>query len=114
MAFDAELADRIRKIFEAKKMAVTERKMFGGLSFLLRDKMCCGVLGSKLAARIGPDQYEKALRTPGVKPMDFTGRSLKGFVYVEAKAIKNDKNLNHWVEVSADYVSKLRKTKKRS
>lgn len=112
MAFDAELADRIRKIFEAKKMAVTERKMFGGLSFLLRDKMCCGVLGNKLVARIGPDQYEKALQAPGVKPMDFTGRSLKGFVYVEAKAIKDDKNLKSWIKISADYVSTLRKTKK--
>ena len=81
MAYDEKLAQRIRPLLNRKR-GVSERKMFGGIAFMLDGKMCCGVLNSDLVARLGADDCAAALRTPHVRPMDFTGRPLKGFLYV--------------------------------
>jgi len=80
MAFDERLAQRIRQILKGAR-GVTEKRMFGGLCFLVRGKMCCGVERDHLVVRVGPEQYERALSKPHARPMDFTGRPLKGFVY---------------------------------
>lgn len=96
MAFDDGLAQRLREIF-AERDDVVEKKMFGGLAFMLSGNMCCGVVGEELMARVGPDQYESALKQPYARKMDFTGKSLKGFVYVGHEGIASDKNLKTWV-----------------
>lgn len=95
MAYDELLAERVRQLL--KGPSVTERKMFGGLAFLVSGRMCCGVQGSDLMARLPGEVYAAALRKAHVRPMDFTGRPLKGFVYVSAEGIRTTAALRAWV-----------------
>ncbi|MEW6055030.1 MAG: TfoX/Sxy family protein [Bdellovibrionota bacterium] len=108
MAFDEKLADRIRSLLaKGHSKEFSEKKMFGGLAFMLGDKMCVGVLGDQLVARIGPEQAVGALKRPNVRPMDFTGRPLKGYVYVGPKAIRTSLTLKQWIDRSISFVSTL-------
>jgi len=84
--------------------------MFGGIAFLLNGKMFCGVYKTDLIIRTGPDNYEQALAKPHARPMDFTGRPMRGFVYVESDGCKTRKTLSAWVDSGIKY-SKLKKTK---
>jgi hypothetical protein len=104
MAYDEALAARIRGILGGHR-GITEKKMFGGLCFLLNGKMCCGVLKRDLVARVPPEEYEFFLRKPGVRPMDFTGRPMKGFVYVAPEGYRTD--LACWVERCLAFVSSV-------
>jgi TfoX/Sxy family transcriptional regulator of competence genes len=106
MAFDEGLAQRLREIF-ADRGDIVEKKMFGGLAFMLCGNMCCGVNGEELMARVGPDQYASALKRPFAREMDFTGKPLKGFVYVAYQGIASDKDLAAWVERCEAFVSLL-------
>ena len=106
MVYDEKLADRIKKTI-GKNKKVTEKKMFGGLSFLLNGKMFCGVLNGDLVLRISHDKYEDALKKPNVRPMDFTGRPMKGFIYVNSNGCKSDKDIGKWVKLSYNYVESL-------
>ena len=81
MAYDEELAERIRAAL-ADRTDVIERKMFGGLTFMLRGNMCCGVEKTNLMVRVGPERYDEALAQPHARLMDFTGRPMKGMVFV--------------------------------
>ena len=96
MAYDEPTAQRVRAAL-AGRGAITEKRMFGGLAFLIGGRMACGVLGDTLMVRVGPDAYEAALALPHTRPMDFTGRPLRGFVYVEAPGIRTDAALAAWV-----------------
>jgi TfoX/Sxy family transcriptional regulator of competence genes len=109
MAYDEQLAARIRKILHQRK-DVTEKKMFGGLSFLLHGKMCCGVLQNDLVVRTQPEDYEAALEQPYVRPMDFTGRPLKGFIYVSPEGCQTEKELSRWIEHGVEIVSSISKS----
>ena len=91
MVYDEKLAERIRIIIRKNKN-VTEKKMFGGLSFLLNGKMCCGVLKDILVVRVNPIESNMLLKKPHVRPMDFTGRPIKGFLYVSADGYKTENN----------------------
>ena len=104
MAYDEKLANRIRKTISRRK-GITEKKMFGGLSFLLNGKMCCGVLKDILVVRVNPKESDVLLKKPHVRPMDFTSRPMKGFLYVSADGYKTEKQLSAWVERSVDFVS---------
>jgi len=106
MVYDNKLAERIRKIL-GQTRGVTEKSMFGGLSFLLNGKMCCGIIKNDLVVRIGEDNYEEALKKPHVRPMDFTGRPIKGFVFVGPAGHKSDKDLKQWVQPSIDHAKSL-------
>ena len=108
MAYDEKLAGRIRKIL-GKRKAFTEKRMFGGLSFMRGGHMCCGVEKDNLVVRVGPARYEEALAEPHARPMDFTGRPLKGFVYVASGGYRTDKNLARWVKRGADFAASLPK-----
>src|SRR5258706_15151353 len=89
MAYNEKLAERVRQMLVRHRYpAVTEIKMFGGLCWTLRGNMCCGVLKDDLVLRMPEPLYEKALREPHVRPMDFTGRPLRGFVYVGPRGSK--------------------------
>jgi TfoX/Sxy family transcriptional regulator of competence genes len=97
MAFDEKLAEWIRAVVR-DRTDVAERKMFGGLAFLLRGHMCCGIVGSDLMVRVGPEDYESALAESHVRPMDFTGRPSKGMVYVAPAGIRTASSLRRWIE----------------
>ena len=106
MAYDEKLADRIRKALATRK-AITEKKMFGGIAFLLRGKMCCGVLNADLVVRVGAEDYGKILKRRHARPMDFTGRPITGFVYVDSRGVRTDAALAKWLREALDYVRSL-------
>jgi TfoX/Sxy family transcriptional regulator of competence genes len=106
MAYDLGLAQRIRDALQSR-LNITERAMFGGLAFLVDGKMFVGVQGSTLMARVGPERHEDALTVPNVRPMDFTGRPMKGYVYVDSPGLAEDKNLKAWVHWCVSYVAAL-------
>ena len=106
IAYNEKLADRIRKVL-ARRKAVNEKKMFGGIAFMLRGKMCCGVLKDDLVVRVGADRYSEALTRPHARPMNFTGRPLKGFVYVGPRGYRTDRALQKWLSAAMRFVSSL-------
>ena len=106
MAYDEQLAARIRKAL-ARHEGLTEKKMFGGISFMLRGNMCCGVVRDDLVVRVGPEQYEEAVMEPHARPMDFTGRPLKGLVYVGPGGHRSDEGLAKWVKQGVDLAASL-------
>lgn len=106
MAYDEGVAQRLREAF-ADHHEVVEKKMFGGLAFMLAGHMCCGVLNDTLMARVGPERYGEALARPHAREMDFTGRSMKGFVYVDPEGFAEDEDLASWVALCADFVNEL-------
>jgi len=105
MAYSEPLADRIRDAL-ADRAEVSERKMFGGIAFMLGGNMAVGVVEESLMVRLGPDA-ERALAVPHVRPMDFTGKPLKSMVYVDPEGIATDADLASWVEAGADFAASL-------
>ncbi len=114
MAYDEGLAERVRGVLN-DTLNLDEKKMFGGLAFMLNDYMLVGITDERLMARVGPDNYEMALQKPFVTPMDFTGRPMKGYVYVQPGGIEEDEELAYWVDLCAAFVKTLppKKPKKR-
>ena len=106
MAYDRALALRIHKAL-ARRRGVTEKAMFGGLAFLLQGRMFCGIVGDELMVRVGPDAHAGALARRHVRPMDFTGRPMKGYVFVAAKGLRSAAALARWVSAGADFVARL-------
>jgi TfoX/Sxy family transcriptional regulator of competence genes len=86
MAFDEKLADRVRRALAGQR-GIAEKKMFGGLAFMLRGNMCCGVLRDDLVLRVGPDAYVAELKRPHARVMDFTHKPMKGYIYVAPKGV---------------------------
>lgn len=106
MAFDEGLAERIREHFRDRR-DVVEKKMFGGLCFMVSNHMCCGIVKDTLMARVGPDKYEKCLVKKHAREMDFTGKSMKGMVYVSPEGLKSDAGLANWLNTCIDFVESL-------
>lgn len=98
MAYDEYLEERIRIILQSKGIPFEAKKMMGGLCFMVDGKMLAGVVKDELMARVGPEQYSEALRKEGAKEMNFTGRSMKGYVFVEAEALDQEEALQNWIE----------------
>ncbi len=96
MAYDEGLAERIRSILDDQH-GVTEKKMFGGLAFLVDGKMCCGIIQDELMARVSADGYDAALKRSHARPMEFTGRPMKGFVIVNQDGLELDRELEAWI-----------------
>ena len=96
MAYDEQLAARIRDVLAGVE-GVSERKMFGGIAFLHRGNMACGVIGETLMLRLGADLADAALDEPHTRPMDFTGRPMKGMLYVDPPGFATDAALDAWV-----------------
>ena len=112
MAYNEKLANRMRELLQNKKR-VEEKKMMGGLTFMVNDKMCVGVLNDDLMVRIDPDVYEVALERRGCREMDFTGRPMKGFVFVESDGIKSKKDLEYWLSLALEYNKKAKSSKRK-
>ena len=106
MAYDEGLAARVREILE-EQVVPDERKMFGGIAFMVNGHMCCGVLKEDLMLRLDPDVAKTALRDPNVRPMDFTGRPMKNFVFVSPQGTKTEARLRRHVQSSLDFVEAL-------
>ena len=108
-----ELVDRIRQVL-GPRQDVSDKRMFGGVCFLLDGKMVCGVVGDDLMVRVGPLAFEESLQEPHTRLMDFTGRPMRGFLYVEEKGWKTPRVLLRWVEAGLAYaaVAPTRKPRK--
>ena len=97
MAYDVHLADRVRSIL-ASAGEFSEKKMFGGLAFMVNGRMCCGVLKTDLVLRLTPEEADAALREPHTRPMDFTGKPMKSMIYVSSIGTDSDQALTTWIE----------------
>ena len=106
MAYDEVLAERIRDVL-GHRADKEEKKMFGGLCFMLSNHMCCGIIGNTLMARVGPENYGDLLGKNHAKEMDFTGKSMKGMVYVDPPGIEDDSDLAEWLKVCTNFVDSL-------
>ena len=106
MAYDEGLAQRIRETFEGQP-GVVEKKMFGGIAFMVQGNMSVGVVGEELMVRVGPDAYDSALAEPHAREMDFTGKPMKGLIYVSPTGIATDDALTDWVFRGLAFVMEL-------
>jgi TfoX/Sxy family transcriptional regulator of competence genes len=106
MAYDERLAHRVRAAL-ADEAQLTERKMFGGLAFMLQGNMCCGIIKDELMVRVGPQQYAQALAQPHARMLDFTGRPMKGMVMVAPPGVEDDEALGRWVESGVAFTKTL-------
>lgn len=99
MAYDEKLAERVRVLLH-ERGEPEERKMFGGLCFMMRGHMCMGIVGDELMLRTGPDGYESAVKRKHARPMDFTGRPMTTMIYVSPQGLKTSKALSSWVDLA--------------
>lgn len=103
MAYDEELAFRLRKILEPFGDKITEKRMFGGLCYMYNGKMSVGIVKNNLCVRVLPTKYEKTLKRSYVYPMDFTGKPMREFVYVSPEGFETEATLNEWVELGIEH-----------
>ena len=106
MAFSEQLATRVRKLL-GQRRSVSEKQMFGGLAFLLRGNMCCGVHGDELIVRLAPEESDAALAQPGVRVFDLTGRAMKGWILVGPRGTATAPVLRTWVGIAVRYAESL-------
>ncbi len=106
MVYNEQLADRIRALV-ARRRGLSEKKMFGGLAFLLYGNMFCGVIKDDLMVRVGAQRHDKAAAMAHARPMDFTGRPMKGFIYVDSNGWAKDATLKKWIKMGLDHASSL-------
>ncbi len=112
MSYDEKLAARVRKVL-ADRDDVVEKKMFGGLCFMVNGAMCCGLTKRDFMVRVGAAQFDDALAQPHARPMDFTGRPLKGMMYVAPEGLRTDAALAGWVRRGLLFVTEKPLTKPR-
>jgi len=113
MPYNEKLADRTREIISLTHKNVEEKKMFGGLCFMVNNKMCVGVEQERLMVRLDPERYDEAMEKEGCKPMDFTGKIMKGYVFVDIEALNTKKKLEYWVQLALEFNKKAKASKKK-
>jgi TfoX/Sxy family transcriptional regulator of competence genes len=106
MPYSEALAERVRHLLTGRK-GIAERKMFGGVGFLLRGHMLVGVWQHSLLARVGPDDYQNALAQPHVREFDITGRAMRGWVLVDPDGVDEDRQLSDWIDRATAFVQTL-------
>ena len=106
MAFDEALADRVRDLLSARS-EVSERRMFGGIAFMVAGNMAVGIVGDDLMVRLDPADAERALSEPHTRPMDFTGKPARNMVFVDSEGTASDSDLASWVDAGADFATSL-------
>ena len=106
MPYDDGLAHRVREMMEARTDP-DEKEMFGGLGFMVAGNLCVGVIEDSLVARVGPDAYDDAIAAPHARPFDFTGREMRGWVFVDPSGLADDDALESWIERSLAFVETL-------
>ena len=113
MAYNEKLANMTRELISQTHKNVEEKAMFGGLCFMVNNKMAIGVEKARLMVRLDPAKYDEVMEKEGCKPMDFTGKVMKGFVFVDADVLTTKKKLDYWVQLALDY-NKIAKASKKS
>ena len=113
MAYNEKLADRTREIISLTHKNVEEKKMFGGLCFMVNDKMCVGVEQERLMVRLDPARYDEVIEKDGCKPMDFTGKIMKGYVFVDVDVLQTKRQLECWVGIALEFNKKAKASKKK-
>ncbi len=113
MAYNDKLADRVREIIAATEKNIEEKKMFGGLCFMVNDKMCVGIKQENIMVRIDPDKFDKALEMDGCMPMVHGGKTMKGFLFVDEKVLNTKKKLEYWIKLTLDYNKIVKVLKKK-
>jgi TfoX/Sxy family transcriptional regulator of competence genes len=113
MGFDEKLVTRTRELIGKSHQITEEKKMFGGLCFMVDHKMCIGVERDRIMVRLDPARYEEALEKPGCNPMDFTGKPMRGYVFVDKDVLSSQKELNYWVQLALEYNAVAKASKKR-
>ncbi|QDT89532.1 TfoX/Sxy family protein [Gimesia algae] len=106
MVFDEDLAQRVRQLMKRRK-GFSERKMFGGICFMLHGNMCCGVIRDRLMLRLGEKRAQKALQEPATREMDFTGKPLKSMIYVEQPGYASAEDLKYWINQAVKFAQSL-------
>ena len=113
MAYDEHITNRVRATLKSQKR-VEEKKMMGGLTFMVNGKMCVGVSKDELMVRLDPAVYDAVLKRKGCRPMNFTGKPMKGFVFVSPKGTSNKKDLGFWIDLALNFNKKAKASKKRA
>ena len=113
MAYSELLAKRMRNSLTALDTRYVEKKMFGGLAFMVENKMCCGIVKDEMMVRVVDDRYEEAVSKPGARAMDFTGRPMKGFVFVSDEGFPTEKALRAWLKLGIEFGATAKKTAKK-
>ena len=111
MAYDEQLAERVRRGFSKAQVCFEEKRMMGGLCFMVNGRMCVGVEKERLMARIDPAAYENALKRKGCVPMDFTGRPMRGFVFVNREGLETDAELKTWLGLALEFNPKAKSSR---
>ena len=113
MAYNQIIADRIREIL-VDQPVIEEKEMMGGVAFMVNNKMCVGVIKDDMMARIDPEVYEEALEKRGCRPMDFTGKTMKGWVFISLEGIDTVKDMEYLISLALDFNQKAKATKKKN
>src|SRR5205809_1588347 len=113
MAYNETIANSVIEIIALTHKNVEEKKMFGGLCFMVNDKMCVGVEKERLMVRLDPDKYDEVLEKEGCTPMDFSGKVMKGFVFVSADVLTTKKKLEYWIKLALEYNTIAKPSKKK-
>lgn len=113
MAYNEVLANRVREIIALTHNITEEKKMFGGLCFMVDHKMCVGIESERLMIRLDPSVMDEVLEKHGCHPMDFTGRPMKGYVFVDIEVLKTKRQLNYWIQLALEYNPKAKASKKK-
>jgi TfoX/Sxy family transcriptional regulator of competence genes len=113
MAYDEYLAERMERILSTKKYSFTAKRMMGGLCFMVDDKMCFGIVKDQMMARIDPGIYQESLIKAGVNEMNFTGRPMKGYVFIEPAVIDREDDLEYWIDRCLEFNPKAKSSKKK-
>ena len=113
MAYDSYLAERIDTILKQKSVPHHAKKMMGGLCYMVDDKMCLGIVKDHLMCRVGPDAYEECLEKEGCRPMDFTGRPMNGYVFIDPIGLDLDEQLEYWIQLCLDFHPLAKASKKK-
>ncbi len=113
MAYNEKLAAMTRELIAVSAKKITEKAMFGGLCFMVNDKMAVGVEKERLMVRLDPARYEEVLEKEGCRPMDFTGKVMKGFVFVDATVLTTKKKLEYWISLAMEYNKVAKKSKRK-
>lgn len=112
MAYNEKLADRIREIIAVTHKKVEEKRMFAGLCFMVNDKMCLGVHEDRIMVRLDPAAFDEVIEKDGCEPMNFTGKIMRGFVFVKEDVLKTKKQLDYWVQLGLEFNKFARSSKK--
>ncbi|HTR30934.1 MAG TPA: TfoX/Sxy family protein [Puia sp.] len=114
MPYNEKLADRVRELISLTHKNIEEKRMFGGLCFMVNDKMCIGVEKDRLMVRLDPEKYDEVIQKEGCKPMDFTGKPMKGYVFVSTDVLNTKAKLAYWIGLALDYNKVAKASRKKN